>query len=205
MQPYQLFDSTLALSREAITDLKTVFVCHQAHKNEVLASVGNLNKMYWIETGLVRGYEYIHGHDITTWIVCENQFLYAAPATLIHDVSFAHLQFLEDSTYWSCDWDALKNLYHKHPDLNFASRLVLERMMRGYNMVMYMLRVLRPKERLCYFEEHYADIYRRAPLHHIASFLGVTPETLSRVRKKIQKEEKENANLKFLDFNQVIS
>ena len=78
-------------------------------------------------------------------------------------------------------------------------------MMRGYNMVMYMLRVLRPKERLCYFEEHYADIYRRAPLYHIASFLGVTPETLSRVRKKIQKEEKENANLKFLDFNQVIS
>ena len=189
MQPYQIFNSIEALPAEAIADLQAIFKCEISQKGNTLPEFAQQNKVLWVETGLLRAYDTYNGQEITTWFVDSNQFLYSAPADNTAQASYAHIEFLTKTTYHTCRWHELEALYLKYPVLNQAGRVLMERLLRRYNHVLYLLRVLTAAERLAYFKEHYPGIHAAASYKYTASFLGVTPEHLSRLNRK----ELENA------------
>jgi len=184
MQPYQAFASLCTLSSCATTDLEAIFICQTAEKGVSLLSIAPRNKVIWVEKGLLRAYACYDNYDATTWFVASQEFLYTNPAQTGQEISYAHVEFLEKTIYWTCDWHALQNLYTKHPDLNEAGRMWVERLLSRYNRVLYLLRVLKPPKRLEYFEKNYPKVYQCAPQKYVASFLGIAPETLSRLRSK---------------------
>lgn len=192
MLPHQVFNNTVSLSPEAIDDLQAIFTCYVAESGIILPDIAQQNKVIWVETGLLRAYHEYKGQEITTWFVGTEQFLYSAPSPHVTEVSYTHVSFLSKTVYHVCHWEALQALYLKYPPLSQAGKVLLEKLLRRYNHVLYLLRFFTPPERLTYFEQHYADVYTTAPLKHIASFLGIAPETLSRLRKRHQKAAKGN-------------
>ena len=184
MKLHQAFASICDLSPSAIADLEAIFICQSGEKGISLLSIAQQNKVIWIETGLLRAYAYYDGYDTTTWFVASQELLYTNPAETGHELSYSHVEFLEKTIYWTCDWDALQHLYTKHPDLNTAGQTWVEWLLRRYSNMLYLLRVLTPIERLEYFEQHHPKVYLSAPLKYVASFLGIAPETLSRLRRK---------------------
>ncbi|MFN4144439.1 MAG: Crp/Fnr family transcriptional regulator [Runella sp.] len=190
MHPYQAFEVLSPLTAEAIEDLKSIFSLHQANAKDTLWHAVEQNYVFWVQTGLLRAFHTLDGRDITSWFVAQGQFLYSAAAYEVTEVSYTHIQFMEPTTYYSCSYEALRELYQKHACIDQTGRQLLERLLRRYNHLMYLLRVLSPMERLHYFEQHYAEIYHSVPQKYVATFLGITPESLSRLRARQRKNGK---------------
>jgi hypothetical protein len=135
-----------------------------------------------VDTGLARGFVEHQGEYYTSWFIAEREFVCTALPTGFGSVLYTDVEFLEPTVYWSCEYSRLQVLYNRHPALNFAARALAEQLLVQCGQIQHLLRVLSPQERLNFFITHYPHIYQRSPLGHIASFLGIRQETLSRLR-----------------------
>jgi len=141
--------------------------------------------MYFLEEGLVRGYYNLEGREITHWFAFENDFFTSFHSFITHQPAVESLQFLEDSCTWRISKDRLERLCQNHHELERLLRIAYEK---------YYLRL---EERFVNAQfrsatERYQDllhqmphIIQRIPLGYIASYLGITQETLSRIRRKL--------------------
>ena len=183
MHPSRVFEQAGPLSKAVIADIEAIFTQKKAQKREKLfISTTPANKVICVDSGLARGFVEYEGQCYTSWFVAEREFICTALPMGTGGVFYTDVEFLEPTVYWVCDYTRLQLLYDRHPMLNFAARTLAEQLLARCNEVQYLLRVLDPKERLEYFTALYPSVYQRAPLVHIASFLAMTPETLSRLR-----------------------
>jgi CRP-like cAMP-binding protein len=82
-------------------------------------------------------------------------------------------------------FDDLENLYIKFPEFNFVVRKLLQKYYRDAEGRAYIARLTNAETKYRHFIRNHSHLANRIPLKYIASFLGITLETLSRVRKKI--------------------
>jgi CRP-like cAMP-binding protein len=154
-------------------------------KGDYLVNEGSVcRNLYFIERGSVRGYYLVEEKELTYWFAFENDFFTSFHSFITQTPSVEKLQTLEDSILWSISRDALYRLYDKFPPIERLGRIVCEN---------YYIRL---DERLVKSQfktapELYQDlitnhphILQRVPLGYIASFLGISQETLSRIRSK---------------------
>jgi CRP-like cAMP-binding protein len=148
-------------------------------KGEILQRKGELNSgVYQVESGLLRSYaisdkgkEYIYMFASEGWIIADN-----VPADAPCDL---FIDALEDSVVIKKE----KGIHMEHDVPKLLKRLsVLQKRV-------IMLMCASAIERYEHFTETYPDIVQRVPQKMIASYLGITPEALSTVRRKrIQKK-----------------
>lgn len=142
-------------------------------KGEIIQRTGDLNsKVYQVEKGLLRSYtidekgkEHIFMFGPEGWIVADN-----TPAEVPVDL---YIDALEDSTIIVLD----KDLSRESPN----ARPLLKRIAVLQKRVILLMSAS-ALERYEHFEETYPDILQRVPQKMIASYLGMTPEALSKVK-----------------------
>ena len=81
----------------------------------------------------------------------------------------------------------LQTLYKLYPELNYIARVITENYLVKSQERLFLLRRQTAEERYLYFTERYPTLLQKVPLKYIASYLGLTLETLSRIRNKIRK------------------
>jgi CRP-like cAMP-binding protein len=153
-------------------------------KKHLLHDEGQIcQRIYFVEKGLVRAFYYKDdGKDITDWFAPENSFITAVDSFFQQKPSRYFLELLEDSVLYSLTYTELESLYNTDPQLERLGRLILlEVFGKSVNRTIA-LQFQTAQERYQSFAQTYPTLLQRAPLGHIASFLGVTQETLSRVR-----------------------
>jgi CRP-like cAMP-binding protein len=148
-------------------------------KGQILQRTGDLNsKIFQVESGLLRSYsidkkgkEHIYQFGPENWII--------ADATPIDEPCDLFIDCLEDSIIIQIekDFDTLSNDPHK-----LAKRL--EALQKRILMLMSASAI----QRYEHFIETYPDIIQRIPQRMIASYLGITPEALSTLRRKLLKK-----------------
>ncbi len=152
-------------------------------KGEVVVQEGQYSKKaYLIEQGCARAYYLKDGKDISDWFTFENQF--AAPiVSFFSDQPSPHyVEFLEDSTAYEFSKDTTDYLCDKYHDFErFISKVVTETLL-GLCERLNAIQFNRADQRFEHLLKMYPDITNRVPLTHIASYLGITLETLSRIR-----------------------
>ena len=94
-----------------------------------------------------------------------------------------YIEATEDSVIESISFQKLQLLYEKFPELERFGRLVIEEKIVGIDMFYQGFYFLSAKEKYQLLTETFPGIDQRANLGHIASMLGITQETLSRIRK----------------------
>lgn len=152
-------------------------------RGEVVVREGQFSKKaYLIVEGCSRAYYLKDGKDITDWFTFENQFMAPIVSFFNEKPSPHYVEFVEDSTVLEFSKDIMDKLTNKHHDFErFISKVVTETML-GLCERLYTIQFNKADERYNHLLSIYPNITNRIPLTHIASYLGITLETLSRIR-----------------------
>lgn len=142
------------------------------------------HRFYFIVEGSARTFYDHEGKEITSWIYSENQMLTAWSSFLSRQPSFETIELTEESTLVSLTYDELQQLYHEHPKMQIIGRLLLETQIVYLDQFYKGFMFMTAREKYDLLVGAFPDITLRVNLGHIASLLGISQETLSRIRKQ---------------------
>lgn len=152
-------------------------------KGETLLKKGSIsNKIYFIEKGLFRAYYLKEDKEVNAWFMKENDVIIAVFSFFKQVPSMETIEALEDAQLWFITHDELVSLYNQYIEFNIVGRILTAHYYMLSEERNYIMRNENAEFRYNYFIENYADLLNRIPLYHIASYLGVSAETLSRIR-----------------------
>ncbi|AXT59202.1 Crp/Fnr family transcriptional regulator [Aquimarina sp. AD10] len=139
-------------------------------------------KAYLIVQGCARAYYLKDGKDISDWFTFENQFMASIVSFFSSQPSPHYVEFVEESIVIEFSKETVDSLSNKFHDFErFISKVVTETML-GLCERLHTIQFSKADERYKNLIGIYPDITQRIPLTHIASYLGITLETLSRIR-----------------------
>ncbi len=173
------------LTPEAEKEITNFLLTEKLNKGTVLLEEGKIcNRIYFIVEGTARTYFYQNGKDVTYWIYPENMLVTSWHSYILKKPSSEYIEITEDSTLISMTYDQWQELYIKHPELERFGRLVIEEQMALLDDFYKGYYFLSAKEKYELLITAFPTITQRANLGHIASMLGISQETLSRIRGK---------------------
>jgi CRP-like cAMP-binding protein len=140
-------------------------------------------KIYFIAEGSARAfYHDAGGREHTTWFMGRGDFMISVYSFFTQRPAAEHIELLADSRLLSLSWDQLQSLYAEHPEFNFHGRVLTQKYYIQSEERAVLLRTKDPAERYQLLVAQYPALLQQASLGQIASFLSITPETLSRIR-----------------------
>jgi CRP-like cAMP-binding protein len=142
------------------------------------------NHLYFVAQGCVRGFYNLDGKEVTYWFAFENNLVTSFLSFITRKPGMENIQAMEDCTLWAVTYDDLQNLYAKHPDIERLGRIVNERYYVMLEERFISNHFKEARERYENLLAHSPHILQRVPLGYVASYLGITQETLSRIRSK---------------------
>ena len=155
-------------------------------KGEVLSHQNTYNRnVYFMEEGLARMFYYEKGKDITTNFYSEAKAFGSVDTIFSNVASVYSIETLEESTITFCDYKKLEDLCSVSLTSANFSRFILGNLMTQMSKRMSSLQHMTAKEKYAQLLEENPNIILRAPLGMIASYLGISQETLSRIRSEI--------------------
>ncbi len=183
---YRYVNHFISLTNKEKAIFESVFTFRQVPKNFVLIEEGKVaNELFFINKGLLRLYYTKDGDDITGFIFREGLFAGSYDSFLRRSPGIQTLETLEDCDLLAITADHMEQLYAEIPKMNILTRKIAEQRFINAQMILSSFILDSPEERYRKFEEQHKDLLLRVPQHMIASFLGITPVSLSRIRKRI--------------------
>ncbi len=140
--------------------------------------------LYFLETGCLRGFYRLEDKEITHWFGFENDFVTSFHSFITQTPSVENLQVLEDSVLWSISQEALYSLYNQFPEIERLGRMACEKYYIRLEERYVNAQFKTAAERYSQLIESNGQFLQRIPLGYIASYLGISQETLSRIRGK---------------------
>ncbi|XDZ55553.1 Crp/Fnr family transcriptional regulator [Flavobacterium tructae] len=174
---------TLSSIAETAIEQKTKIIVKK--KNDHFLKQGQLLTSYFVvKKGVFRAYINRNEKEINVWFGEENQIFGAIMPMYANKPSPEYIQFLEDSEVYAIAVDDLEILYEQYPELNLIGRKIAEELCVILEDRITSLHTESATERYQSLMEQQPSLVQRINLGHIASFLRVTQETLSRIRKR---------------------
>ena len=137
---------------------------------------------YFILNGCSRSYYIKDGKDVSDWFAFENEFVSPIVSFFSDKPNPHYIEFLEESTVLEFSKDTLDLLSEKYPNFQRLITDVVTETLLDLCERLYNIRFTKAEDRYEHLIAMYPDLTNRVSLTHIASFLGITLETLSRIR-----------------------
>lgn len=164
-------------------------ILHNSFKRETIERntlVINRNKvcrkLYFIESGFIRSYFYNNGKERTYWFYNENNFFTSWYSFYTGFHSFEDMETVEKTTLYSIEKGSYNELLRNYTDLATFSRLFTEEQYATVDFLAKRFLDISAKEKYELLLFEMPDLELRAKLQDIASLLGISKETLSRIR-----------------------
>ncbi len=175
----------MPLSTELRENLSEKVFLRKVKKGEMLISEGKIcNQLFFIKKGFLRGFHYQNGKEITAWFGFENDFATATYSFVSQRIGYENVEVIEDSIIYAITHEDLDNIYQNHPEFNYVGRLLTEKYYIDLMERTLCLQFQTAKQSYDQLVATHPHILKRASLGHIASYLGISQETLSRIRAK---------------------
>jgi len=140
----------------------------------------------FVEGGYLRTYHLNeYGDEVTTEFGLPDTFCTSYYSFYTRQPAFEFIEALTDCELHLLSYTSLQKLYAQSFAMNVFGRTILERSCIERDLRLKKITHMTAKEKYEWFLCSYPEIYKVAKLIHIASFLGIKPETLSRVRRKL--------------------
>ena len=175
------------MSKEAMDYLldSCAFLTYQ-NKGEIIKCNERQENLYFLTSGLVRGY-YIDdkGKDITIRFINNHGWVTHYTALLSNTPSKYTFQCLEECTIMELSFEKINNGYNQFPSLERLGRLIAESVLKSQQARIESFQFLNAEERYLEFLENYPELFNRVSLSHLSTYLGIQRQSLTRIRKKI--------------------
>jgi len=158
-------------------------------QGDILLVPGEIaNHIYFITKGLLRAYYTDdEGDEQTFWLMMENDMMASAFSFFTRRPGELTIEVIEDCELISIDYDTLQEVYKEFIEFNVVGRVLTEKYYTLSDERAMILRMKKIEDRYWYMLDNHPEILSRVMQKYMASYLGTTAETLSRVRKKKRK------------------
>jgi len=146
------------------------------------------NRACMVIKGLARSYYVIEGKDITSRLMNEGFVITSWMSYFTQKPGNEFIAAVENTTLVCLEYNHIQQLYTEFPEFNIISRKLTEYAFYLSEQRTQMLRKHTAEEKYKFFLDNHPSLLQRVPLKHIATYLGVNEETLSRVRSKFHKK-----------------
>lgn len=175
---YPLSDATQALLAAHLTECRFP-------KKHLLVRQGVFGKWaYFLEKGMTRSFWLVDGEEITTSFSCEGGIVFSMDEFYYNKVSEEYVETIEEVVAYRIALADLERLFRSNLELANWGRIIHQNEYRRLHRSHKERLTLPARKRYEAFREQFPEVCRRAQLGHIASYLGITPPTLSRLRRK---------------------
>jgi CRP-like cAMP-binding protein len=180
------FSKITTLSLDEIKTLTDTMVIKKFKKDTYLLKEGQADKdTYFILEGLVRQYKMLDGEEITTKFFVDEQWIISLTSFVENTVAEDNLVCIEDTTVVIGNEQKAQELFKQYPRFETISRIVMETVFSEKQKEMSFYLTDTPEQRYLRLLKTKPDLIQRVPQYQLASYIGVKPESLSRIRKRM--------------------
>ena len=171
------------MTHDELDILESVLVPMKFAKGEIVLAEGDIcQNIYWIVKGLVRQYYYKNNKELTEYMAAENTIMMSIESLFKEKPSMQIIQALEPTLIYAMPKAELEAVAMRSVNIQILYRKILEESLIISQQRADMLRFESAQDRYQKLVKSAPQLVLRAPLVFIASYLQMTPETLSRVR-----------------------
>lgn len=144
------------------------------------------NDYYILEKGLIRSFvNDFNGNEVTTHFFVENEIVIEVSSLFQRIPTQENIICITDCELWKIDFEIFQELYHKIPNLSEWGRAWMSQELFSYKQRSVEMFTLSATKRYLNLLEQKPQVIQFAPLKQIASYLGITDTSLSRIRKEL--------------------
>lgn len=163
-------------------------------RNTRLLSPGQTQDyLYYINDGVVRSYSVVDGREWTNWFYKKDDFLVSADCFFFNKQSLDYFETCDDVRLYAIKIDDVNYLLSKYEVIKRIEKDILGDFFSRGRQLTYLLSNLNSSQRYESFVEEEDYVNNRVIRKYLASYLGVSPEFLSKVEKKYLKDVKDRA------------
>lgn len=178
-------DLIYKISSDAKSALQSIITTKHFNKNEIIQDINtSCRTVYIVQSGCARIFYYKDGNDITEHFAFENEIIVRAESLFSGKPTSKGIQAIDDTTMLAINSESLFSLYDKHHDLERLFRLIFEKEYVNTVRRIENLQFKTAKDRYMELLES-TNYVQKIPLKYIASYLGITQVSLSRIRADI--------------------
>jgi CRP-like cAMP-binding protein len=180
------FSRISALSPEEEKAIADSMVITEFKKGHVLLREGQVSvNTYYVVSGCVREYLLVEGEEKTTNFFTEDQWVISLSNHGPKEPSLHTLVCAEDCKLVAGNEKRAQEMFRQFPRFETISRAVMEDYFTEQRSILTSYLVDSPEQRYLKLLKTRPDLFQRIPQYQLASYIGVKPESLSRIRKRI--------------------
>lgn len=181
------FSTFVQPTDEEWADMEQCFFVKKLSKNEYILKAGAICKeMTFVNKGVYRSYYLKDGKEITTNFFFRDSFIADYSSFVTQRPSFEYIQAVEDSELVAFKYEDMQYYYEKYPMMQKFGRLISEKIIINISSRQQDFLLYTPKERYLNLIKRRPKVILNLPQIHVATYLGITPEYLSRIRRELK-------------------
>ena len=173
---YPISDETIQILKE------NTVLCHFPKRHQLIEADKFCKSAYFIEEGMTRSFWLVNGEEITTSFACEGAIVFSMDELYYNKMSEEFVETLEDVVAYRISLTDLLRLFQTNIELANWGRVIHQNEYRRLHRSHKDRLTLSAKERYEAFKLQFPQMCQRIQLGYIASYLGITLSTLSRLR-----------------------
>lgn len=160
-------------------------------KGKILMASGSISThLYFVRKGILRGFVNDGEREVTTWITAENELVSSIGSFIMQIPTLENIQAIEDCELLQMTFTDLEKIYKYYPSFNITARKIYELYYVAAESRAFIARLKNAEQKYQHFLVQHSHLANRIALKYIASYLGITLETLSRLRAKKEFSER---------------
>ncbi|MCJ8288479.1 MAG: Crp/Fnr family transcriptional regulator [Crocinitomicaceae bacterium] len=181
----------VSLNEREIVLLEKSILKKTYKKHEVIFSEGKISEeIYFVTKGCVRLYYNVEGNDKTAFFYTEGQFICAGESYTFNVPAIENYQAVEETEIYVFTKARIGELLNEVPKMEVLARIATENELITCQKVIASFVTKSAEERYIDLLNSQGELFQRVPQQYIASFLGVSPETLSRIKKRVHEKRR---------------
>ncbi len=188
---FDFISKYISLTDDEKNALLSLDLFHSVKKGTILLKEGQKsNDGYFVLKGCIRTYYIIDGEEKTTAFYTEMEAL-TPPCIISKTPSEYYISCIEDSILLVSNSDMEVEINNKFPKFETMCRILSEELLAKQRIDFDEFKTSSPEQRYINLLQKRPDLIQRIPQQQLASFLGIKPQSLSRIRARILKKSKE--------------